>query len=281
MENEKFARLAAGELGQICGINESGLARCWGALSNEVVKNPEKAPAVKLSKIAVGYTEACAITQQGNAVCWGGSDWRSGKDWSAVAPPGSYKDIAMGGGCACAIQESSGMLRCWGFTEGACNGDVNEYDNLEEDAFSALGSLARLSLAKTINSQHGCAVSVSGAIICGGFGNNLGGIFELASTPQELKFKEISAEHHLYTFTKWSDTAGDYVPQFGGTICGITLEGKAQCWGELLTSNGSGDFPAGDYSMITTGTDHACAVTTNGELRCIGDDSYDQLAFPW
>src|SRR5690606_2321699 len=83
--------------------------------------------------------------------------------------------------------------------------------------------------------------------------------------------------------TRWAALAAGYAQ-----TCGLTLEGRAFCWGgqgygELVSPTGSGTFVPtpvmGElrFAALTAGNRHTCGLTTDGEAYCWGDDSSGQL----
>jgi len=83
--------------------------------------------------------------------------------------------------------------------------------------------------------------------------------------------------------TRWAALAPGYAQ-----TCGLTLEGRAYCWGgrgygELIDVTGSGAFypvPVADnlrFMAIAAGDRHACGLTTVGEAYCWGDNARGQL----
>jgi len=83
--------------------------------------------------------------------------------------------------------------------------------------------------------------------------------------------------------TRWAALAPGYAQ-----TCGVTLEGRAYCWGgrgygELVDVTGSGTFypvpVEGNLRFVelTAGNRHTCGVTTEGEAYCWGDNASGQL----
>ena len=61
--------------------------------------------------------------------------------------------------------------------------------------------------------------------------------------------------------------------------CALDEEFRAHCWG--LDTGGSTDAPGRKFFQITAGDTHSCGATaTDSELRCWGDDSWNQRTVP-
>lgn len=73
-------------------------------------------------------------------------------------------------------------------------------------------------------------------------------------------------------------------------VCGLSGEGDVYCWGEIVPDSGRpDDDPSGDGAMpaavdggtrfvaISTGSEHTCALTGDGQVYCSGINEYGQL----
>ena len=72
--------------------------------------------------------------------------------------------------------------------------------------------------------------------------------------------------------------------------CALLITGAVQCWAittdpygysnsDLVTDTTPVDIEglSSDIQSITTGSDHLCALTTAGGVKCVGNNSYGQL----
>ena len=85
----------------------------------------------------------------------------------------------------------------------------------------------------SVGENHACALQVSGDVDC--WGANDDGQLDV---PDNAQFRQIAAG---YRFT-----------------CGLQVNGSIACWGR--NSHGQVDAPAGDFSVVDAGWDHACAL---------------------
>ena len=55
--------------------------------------------------------------------------------------------------------------------------------------------------------------------------------------------------------------------------CALRTDGTITCWGS--NSNGQADPPDGQYTAVTAGHDHSCGLRTDGAITCWGGYSVD------
>ncbi len=60
--------------------------------------------------------------------------------------------------------------------------------------------------------------------------------------------------------------------------CAVTTDGEGRCVG--ANAHGQGTPPAGAYTQLSAGTVHSCGLTTEGAVRCFGSQSLDRCAAP-
>jgi len=131
-----------------------------------------------------------------------------------------------------------------------------------------------------VGDLHSCAISNNGTLKCWGqdLNDELGNGADSTSknTPQSVsgsaKFKAVTGGE---TFT-----------------CGVTIAGAVQCWGRNVfgqlgdgstTSRATPVQAAGltsGVTAVTAGDRHACALLSDGTLKCWGDNGDGQLGTP-
>jgi alpha-tubulin suppressor-like RCC1 family protein len=128
--------------------------------------------------------------------------------------------------------------------------------------------------------MHACDIASGGLVWCWGLNGAEGrlGSPQLGETsmssvptklPGDLRFAQLST--------------------YGRHTCGITLDGKAYCWGyngwgalgsgSNATQSATPMVVAGNlaFRSISAGSDHTCGVTTNNRAYCWGNNAWRQL----
>lgn len=206
--------------------------------------------------VGVGYTDACAVYENGGLRCSGYGDGPKGEfvdidgglggycgievDDTLVCPddddaPGSAVQVDVGSSTSCAVTPS-GELRCWG----------SNYEGVADPPSG--NDWVKVDLGRS----NACALDESGRVECWGD-----------------EFYDI----HLVPDATFIDIAVS-----GDQACGVTEDTHVVCWGWYL----SDIVPptSGRYSTIVAGDDHYCAIKTDDGVRCWGDDDYQQASPP-
>jgi len=291
-----------------CALKQDGSLYCWGKaewLGTEAVEDTplpmRVGDASSWSAFSVGLAHTCAIDAEGVAWCWGAeSSGDFGDGPVVVSDDLGDGQLLAAGGFSTAIRED-GSLWYWGrlFPTGEEPGPAEEVAVPSEvgagstwvavsaasQTFAALDSNGRLALwttegiqseapgfrAAAVGDTMTCAISESGALPCW---NGEFGVFDLTAPPTYPIDEE----------TNWSSLAADF-----GRACAIKKDGTLYCWGndaweEALGRAGNtettpearvGDDT--DWSSVSPGGSHTCAIKTDGSLYCWGVDSYGAL----
>jgi alpha-tubulin suppressor-like RCC1 family protein len=280
-----------------CGITVDRSAYCWGespggslgdGTSDRSAIPVRVAIDAPVKALATGYGSACALTEDGEAWCWG---WKIG--WSPDEPvterlwmlprpvdtPLRFSSITLGG-AACGIA-TDGAAYCWGGGYGRLGVGDRDFDcEFSESCF-------RSSVPVPIESDRRWTSISSGTVVtCGVTTDHLGfcwgaiknyddpwppygllgsGSFSGSKSPVpvagDLEFRQIVA----------------------GTrhVCGITMEGKAYCWGDnelaqlgVGSHGGRSAVPlpvVGELQFSSLAlADHSCGLTSRGNIYCWG-----------
>ena len=271
-----------------CAAATDNRAYCWGSqkygqLGNGVsVTGTSATPnlvigavshaAVPLTRVSAGGNHACGLAPGGAAWCWGQDSVRQlGNDDGTRAGVNSTTPIPVGGGQlftaitagrthTCGLR-ADGAAFCWGDNRSGQLG-VASQDTIDRET-AVTGGIAFTSLSA--GGFHTCGLTAAGTAYCWGndaqgqLGRGVGS--GTSSTPVPvvggLSFRSISAGR--------------------AATCGITVGGAAYCWGSnaygLLGGGAAGGMStvpqavAGgrtDYSVVTVGVRHACAVAQTG-----------------
>ena len=288
-----------------------------------------------IKTISAGAYHTCAVSNAGNAYCWGSDgngrlgdggtteksvpqrvhkgEAASGDfdtDWLA-----NVKSISAGGYHTCAVS-NAGNAYCWGEGGNGRLGDGGTTEKLvpqrvhKGEAASGDFDTDWLANVKSISAgdYHTCAVSNAGNAYCWGYAlyGQLGdGQAETKSVPQRVHKGEAASSDFD---TDWlanvkSISAGAGYESGKSHTCAVSYAGNAYCWGESedgrlgdgqIADDKSvpqrvhkGEAVSGDYDStetwlanvksISAGSYHTCAVSNAGNTYCWGDALYGQL----
>jgi alpha-tubulin suppressor-like RCC1 family protein/Tol biopolymer transport system component len=248
-----------------CALTTTGTVRCWG--SGFGTTPVAISDLTSVTAIAVGDF-ACALAG-GGVKCWGGA---YGATPQTVTGLSGVTAIAAGGDHACAI--AGGGLQCWGGNSSGQLGDGTRTFRSTPGAVSGLTSGVTAVAAGTL---HTCAVVTGGAVKCFG-----------ANAENELG-DGTGMQRHVPTATSGLAGRVTSLSANGMHTCARSAGGAAQCWG-WNSSGQVGDGTRFDRSTpttvsglgtvvaaVTTGSNHSCALTTLGGVRCWGDNANGQL----
>jgi alpha-tubulin suppressor-like RCC1 family protein len=272
----------------MCGLTFDGAVYCRGGNQRGQLGTGNKADsydedvtvlqnALAFTSIAVGAYHTCALTQQGQPLCWGfGNQGRLGNNSNAdslvpapIAGPRRFTALAAGWLNTCGLTRD-GEIYCWGGMRGA---GLDRLGGTEPPIAFTPERVPGNERFRQVVSGHGqvCALNAAGRAFCWG-GNEQG---ELGSgRTSEREFTPVAVAGNQ-TFTSLS--AG-----FGGDTCGITPTGAAYCWGPNVngthgngTTDKSSSVPvpvSGNHAFasIAVGINHACGVRTDGQIYCWG-----------
>ena len=237
----------------------------------------------KYSSVDIGNAAVCAVTTDGQGLCWGNNRDQfliaSSTQLNVTTPtkvplPNNDRFVTLDGGpnrtwCGLA---TSGKVYCWG------DHHIGSYFTTTSRTPVAV----EFPHAMTITEVHsgysnGCASNTAGELWC------WGDILESGSGETEP----------VRTPVKAAIPNGERVVNFdnGGASCAVTDLGNIYCWGH---SNGEGQLGIGykstiayavsvipqkvitptgvQFASVTTGLEHSCALSTTGTGYCWGDN---------
>lgn len=293
--NLKFAAITVGDL-FACGLTTDGDAYCWGddefgQLGNGIIWSsalpvPVLSGGVKFASLSAGEVNACGLTANGTAYCWGQNALGTVGDGSAgtlvvnphpVSGGLAFRSIHLGFVHACGLS-TSGQVYCWG-----------ALDYRQEPNFPTSSSAPILihngpfvSLGGGL--KHSCAVAPGGAPYCWGK-NNLGSL-GIGSTAYGVSPTPVSG----------GIQAAGVTSGLGGQTCGTLVDGTLLCWGAnafgelgvVRTSQSCTDENGHPASCSTTpipgpsglkfkstsaGQAYTCGIALDGIAYCWGHNS--------
>jgi len=292
-----------------CGIDQTGLAWCWGnntsgqlGLGKEVPGSPEAMPMVgdhSFTKIALGLGFGCGIDVGKKAWCWGsnasgevgmgevGRDKLSSPDWeeywwawepTEVVGEHSFVQIQAGLWTACALDDQ-GKAWCWGENDLATLGNGDRSVRASGEPVAVVGDHRFVSLS--LGSSHACGLTEAGEAWC--WGRNYSGQLGAPSPNplgEPMSFEPIRVGgDQLFT----AIATGAF------HSCAIDQEGVAWCWGNneygqagTAIHSESIELPTPVYgelrfSQIFAGSHRSCGITTAGRGYCWGDNMFGNL----
>jgi alpha-tubulin suppressor-like RCC1 family protein len=297
-----FVAIAAGQ-DHTCALTAEGRPYCWGRNVYEPVDfrtgagistRPVPLPGDhRFFSIATGDGHTCALTESGEAWCWGanhsgqlgigthdGGLPLSSPEPARVAGQIVFATFGPGRQHTCAIA-ADGAAYCWGMD---WYGEIGRgiwqmeaqpipFRVVGDHEFTVIGGGQRFT----------CALRASGDAWCWGHGH-IG----------ELGTRETSVCADLFMNVRCSPwpvpvaTSHRFVGIASGAThtCAITAEGRTFCWGDpgqgqLGPGTGDGftprEVPGHRFTVIRAGGSTTCGMTAAGETLCWGGNWHGQL----
>ena len=298
------AAISAGSY-HACALTVAGAVKCWGRntegeLGDGTTRNqPTPVDVVGLtsgmSAISAGANHSCALTTSGGVKCWGDNYMGELGDGTTTVrsfpvdvlglasgvraiSAGGYMPLAGGGDRnfgdhTCALTTVGGV-KCWG---GNYFGELGDGTTTDRSAPVNVSGLSGGVSAITAGGLHTCVATTAGGVQCWG-SNDSGQLGNGATT------------HYTVPIAVNGTSGGVSTIALGrGYTCVLNTAGGAQCrgrndYGQLGDGTTASRYTAADVSGLTTGvsaisagSDHACALTVAGGVKCWGDNSHGQL----
>ena len=307
-----FTDITAGQ-NHACGLTASGEIYCWGSDQNGQLGNDanltDQATPVKVNatgeftKVSAGQNFTCAIKTDGSLLCWGDntSDQIGNSAADATREPEPYAvsttglgashskfiDIATGKTHACALT-TAGKVWCWGDDTNGQLGNAGGTSTTEPAAidYTNLTNEDHFTQIYAGRNDSTCGITADGKGWCWGndasdqLGN--GNATVDVTSPSSLSLGSISSSKEFLAISVGFENA-----------CAIFADRKLACWGsdaDEQAGDGAGtttvDAPkyvtttsiSGEsrFASVAVGTNHACAITVEGDLYCFGADNMGQ-----
>ncbi len=284
--------IAAGE-SHTCALTAAGGVRCWGYNfygqlgDGSTTRRLTPVDVVGLSSgikaIAAAGRHTCALTDAGGVKCWGanvngqlgdGSTTQRLTPVDVVGLSSGIKAIVASGGHSCAVTETGGV-KCWGANFSGQLGDGSTTDRpTPVDVVGLAGGIKAIAAG----GGHSCALTEAGGVTC--WGDNYYGQLGDGSTANRLVPVDVVGLSGGVT----AIAAG------GAHSCALTAAGGVMCWGfndrgqlgdgtttQRLTPVDVVGLSSGIKAIAAGKSDHTCALTEGGGVKCWGMNLYGQL----
>ncbi len=284
-----FVKVAVGGY-HACGLTASGGVKCWGSNDDgqlgdgTTIARYAPGDVIGLTSgviaVASGTRHSCALTSGGGVKCWGAGAFGRLGDNGATDQPTPVDvigldhgviAIAAGEAQTCAVT-SSGGVKCWGWNRRGVLGDGTTDTRRVPTDVKYLGSGA---ISVATGMFHSCAVLANGGAKCWG----AAGYGQLGNGRTDDEYAPVDV---LGVSGVTNITTGLY------HTCAID-NGGVKCWGNNnfgQLGDGTTDNHitptlvsglASGVSMVDAGSDHNCALTNSGGIKCWGINSYGTL----
>jgi alpha-tubulin suppressor-like RCC1 family protein len=295
--------------GSACALTAAAGVLCWGenfqgklgdnSISNSSVPVPVTNLSSCIADISMGDRSACALTQGGGVLCWGDNslgELGNGSDTVPSSPvpvpvfrlASGVTGVSVGFDSACAVT-AEGSVWCWGSNyEGQLgNSSISTFTSVPVEVTGITNDVTAVS----VGYRFACAVTAGGAVWCWGeSGNGQLGISSSATQPCPF---DLSIFCSLTPVQVTGLTSGVTAVSAGiDSACALTGGGDVLCWGyNGLGSLGNGSeassFAPVQVTGLTSGVTgvsvggtFACAVTTDGGVRCWGSGALQSTPMP-
>ncbi len=284
--------LAAGG-SHTCAVTSDGGVKCWGAYFSGLISGgpifqsslPVDVNGLtdEVFAIGAGNNHTCLVTVNGGIKCWGDNTYGQLGDGTSVwhSIPIDVREMEIGvtamaagsTGYTCALT-SAGGVRCWGDNYYGQLGNGTTIDNSLPVDVSGLASGIT---ALVTGQDHACALTSSGGVKCWGSGGS-GELGDGTNNNSSVPLDVIGLSSGVTALA-----AGDH------HACAVISAGGVKCWG--LNSQGQlGDGTttsslapvdviglASGITALAAGAYRTCALTSEGGVKCWGNNSAGQL----
>jgi alpha-tubulin suppressor-like RCC1 family protein len=299
-----FTQLSASQYSMMA-ITADGKLNSWGGAveyQSPSVFDVGSFAGTPFAQVESGYVHACALTDSRQAVCWGNDDFgQLGNgigvasstqpmlvDTSTITGSKRFRQISSGGEHACGLT-GDGAIYCWGNNN---HGQLGNGNAGGDSHVPVLVSTSQVSgetyfIEVSAGGSHTCAITSTGVGYCWGedtFGRlGDGGTETDRSEPVAINPATITGETYFRSIS-----AGQF------HTCGITVSGRAYCWGSDVNGalgDGGGALNALSPSQIDTtvisgeksfikiqsGRYFSCGITADRKTYCWGQNDFGQL----
>lgn len=283
-EKLRVLSIAAGvDANHTCAVMSDGSVKCWGyngsgallGISGELA-GATAVTANGLSGVTAtvgGWLFRCALLDDGTVKCSGTGPIGTNLLVS-IALNGKATAIAAGLSHVCALL-SSGAINCWGDNQDGQLGDGTTNSASTPVPVNVLGGAGVTAITAT--GENTCALLSGGTVQCWGYPSPPSTDFDNGLTDSSTSVP-VTGLSGVTAITGGLDHA-----------CALLSNGNVKCWGYNFsgqlggsTANVSSSTPVlvnglSGVTAITAGNSYTCALLSNGDVKCWGDNSHGQL----
>jgi len=272
-----------------CARLTDGRVMCWGRNDDGELGNggnvDSDAPVyvmglMNAEELALGGDHSCARRADETVVCWGHNEFGQVGDGTTedattfrqVADlEGVVRQIAAGPRHSCALNDA-GAVWCWGRNRAGELGDRTTASRGNPMQVLDLPPVDEIRTGGATHGGHACARTAAGALYCWGY-RGYGQLGDGATVVRTTPVQVVGA-------TGKTISVGDLHACSGG--------GPIECWGNhhsgqigigsdiaYATPQNPAAPPA--VAHVAAGTDHSCAIDTEGALWCWGSNADGEL----
>jgi uncharacterized protein YjdB/alpha-tubulin suppressor-like RCC1 family protein len=301
----RFVAIASGAA-HTCAIVETGFPYCWGRNTDGQLGSDPAGAFVNIPtpvkngyafvSVAAGRSNSCGTTSERELYCWGAlmhdSDYSGGPvgggggpvRWERRTDPLRIRGglIAVVAGLDnqfCAV-DADDLAYCWTLLR--FNYPVSGGVRGPETQISAVAGNHRFTTLR-VGYGHACGIVLTGQTYCWGQ-NDFGQLGDGTTTDRGVPVLVSGGLTFQYLAAGgWIRSVGSQEGLRGGYTCGVTLSGRAYCWGSNANGElggGTATSPAitspqqvlGDISFtgLRAGSTHTCGLAVGGAAYCWG-----------
>jgi len=273
--------------GHTCVVTTSGGIKCWGynkygQLGDDTTTDRSTPVNVAglysgVSAVDVGFHHTCVLTTAGGVKCWGDNSGSQLGDGTAISHStpvdviglaNEIEAITTGSYHTCALTTAGGV-KCWG----QLGVGAPTFYSTPVDVAGLTSGVS----AVDAGTDHTCALTTAGGVKCWGY-NSYGQLGDGTTTDRPTPVDVVGLTSGVSAIS-----AGIYF------TCALTDVGGVKCWGSNYYGQLGDDTSTNrstpvdvlgmvsGTSAVTAGSDHTCALTTAGGVKCWGYNYYGQL----
>ena len=220
-------------------------------------------PSGRYLAISAGIVSTCAVGADAELVCWG-------REMSELPPPGRYRAVSTNGVHACALTEG-GEAVCWG------GRGWNNFGETEPPPGRYVAISVGFRQSEGAHPANSCALAEDGAVVCWGWA--------VGEATDGAQAQHLDGHPAL----RFAGPYSSVVSGAGIGFCAVTIAGEGECRGgwppiarvagpfedapTRATSAPVDDAPV-RYSGVGASSSHACALTDAGRAVCATDSQW-------